>query len=217
MKAAGDDRDPTLSPKLWKSNPHRSELGELQSDDRREDCKRREPPPVTVCDSGSASQGMNLSPCPFLTWKSPRGPGGCGKWEARSLLNSCVIEFPHNTAYECMLAGTSVPRAQRVKQGAKIPRGPFGLEAITYGKMGDGRAEKNELPSSIRSRKSAHGWEKNIHHHLTQQSPCQDTITSKQTQMLSKCLIWQPLLQVFPTLAIHICRPCARLPGGPPC
>lgn len=88
----------------------------------REHCKRTDSLSVNICDSGSASQGMNLSLCPFLTLKSPMGPGGCGKWEARSLLNSCVIEFPHNTANVCMDAGTSVPRARRVKQGPKIPR-----------------------------------------------------------------------------------------------
>lgn len=40
---------------------------------------------------------MTLSSCPLLTLKSPEGPRGCGKREARSLLNSCVTEFPHNT------------------------------------------------------------------------------------------------------------------------
>lgn len=109
-------------------NPHRSDLGEIQSDETREHCKRKDLLSVTVCDSGSASQGMKLSPCPFLTLKSPKGPRGCGKWEARSLLNSCVIEFPHNTANVCMGARTSVPRAQWVKQGAKIPRTNFVLK-----------------------------------------------------------------------------------------
>lgn len=160
MKAAADGSDLTLRPKLWKSNPHRSELGELQLDDRREDCKRRDLLSVNVCDSGSTSQGMNLSLCPFLTLKSPRGPGGCGKWEARSLLNSCVIEFPHNTANVCADAGTSVPRAQRVKRGAKIPRAHFVLRQQLIWINLRGEARKDELASSIKSRKSAHGWEK---------------------------------------------------------
>lgn len=62
---------------------------------------------LSVNNSDSASQGMNLSLCPFLPLKSPMGPWGCGKWEARSLLNSCVIEFPHNTTNACMDAGMS--------------------------------------------------------------------------------------------------------------
>lgn len=61
-----------------------------------------------VNNSGSASQGTALSLCPLLTLKSPMGPGGCGKSEARSRLNGCVIEFPHSAANVCMSAGASV-------------------------------------------------------------------------------------------------------------
>lgn len=91
-------RELTLRLKPSGSNPHRSNLGKIQSEQ------------PSVNDSGFASQGMNLRLCPFLTLKSPMGPGGCGKSEARSLLNSCVIEFPHNTSHVRMNAGTS--RAQ---------------------------------------------------------------------------------------------------------
>lgn len=119
MKAAADGYDLTLRPKLWHIKSSRIRT---RRDTVREHCKRTDSLSVNICDSGSASQGMNLSLCPFLTLKSPMGPGGCGKWEARSLLNSCVIEFPHNTANVCMDAGTSVPKARRVKQGPKIPR-----------------------------------------------------------------------------------------------
>lgn len=45
MKAAADGYDPTIRPKLWKSNP---KLGEMQLDERaRKDCKRRDSP---VCE-----------------------------------------------------------------------------------------------------------------------------------------------------------------------
>lgn len=82
-----------------------SEANQLKSSHVR---SRRDPVRTpSVNDSGSASQGTGLSLCPFLTLKSPMGPGGCGKSEARSLLNSCVTEFPHNAS---MSGGTS--RAQ---------------------------------------------------------------------------------------------------------
>ncbi len=163
---------------------------------------------------------MNLSLCPFLTLKSPKGPGGCGKWEARSLLNSCVIEFPHNTANVCMDAGTSVPRAQRVKRGAKIPRTRLVLKQQLIWINLREEARNDELPFSIRSRKSAHGWEKYTltlnttilmsqhwgHNYFHNKH--KSTITG-----LSRC----PFSRFFPLVAIHICRPCARLPGGPPC
>lgn len=83
-----------------------SELESILADDYKQDCKRREWLSATTCDREGTSQAMNLSPSPFLTLKSPRGPEGCGKWKARSLLNSCASEFPLNTANERRDAGT---------------------------------------------------------------------------------------------------------------
>lgn len=53
------------------------------------------------------------------------------------LLNSCVIEFPHNTMTVqwtgvCMSADVSVPKDHWVKQEAKIPKFHFSPEAVTY-------------------------------------------------------------------------------------
>lgn len=71
-----------------------------------------------VSDSGSVSQGMNLSLCPFLTLKSRRGPGGCGKCEARSQLNSCVIKFPsQHSGFKCR--GTAETTVTRCTIGGK--------------------------------------------------------------------------------------------------
>lgn len=46
--------------------------------------------------SGSASQGTNPSLWPFLTFKSPMGPGGCGKREASRQLTVVSLSF-HTT------------------------------------------------------------------------------------------------------------------------
>lgn len=57
MDAAADGYDLTRRPKLWRSNPPSSKLRVIQLE--------RDRPPVNICDSGSASQGMSLSPLPF--------------------------------------------------------------------------------------------------------------------------------------------------------
>lgn len=75
---------------------------------------------VSVFKNDSASQGVNLRLCPFMTFESLRGSRGCGKCEARSLLNSCVIEFPQNTANIFMGKGTSKSRNQLVNKGLKF-------------------------------------------------------------------------------------------------
>lgn len=162
---------------------------------------------------------MNLSLCPLLTLKSPMGPGGCGKWEARSLLNSCVIEFPHNTANVCTDAGTSVPRAIRVKQGPKIPRARFGLAAVTY--MDKSARESQEKMNSphLSGAGNLPTDGKNI-----QPAPNTTILMSQRSGHITSTTNWPALglshchfSRFFPLVAVHICLPCARPPGSHAC
>lgn len=123
--------------------------------------------------------------------------------------------------YVCMDASTSVPGAQRVKQGAENSEGSFLVlkQQLIWINLRGGRPENMNPPSSIRSRKSANGWEKYtpaLKHNNPNVTALRTQLLPQHTQALS--LISLPLFQVFfPLVAIHICGPCARLPGGPRC
>lgn len=113
------------------------------------------------------------------------------------------------------------PEPNGLNEGQKIPRAHLVLkQQLIWINLRGGEARGDELASSIKSRKSAHGWEK-IYTHTKHNNPhvtaLRTQLLPQQTQVLRRGLISLPLFQVFPPPAIHICRPCARLPGGHPC
>lgn len=151
-------------------------------------------------DSGSASQGTNLSLCPFLTLESLMGPGGCGKSEARSRLNSCVIEFPHNTANVCMSAGTSGAHSRLAQTRAEYSKSWWSLHAVPSGRG----TQKTWILYRQQDGGKAH----------TTKPDNPEVAALKQNRLASPL---PPFSSPPPPVTLHICHPCARLPASVPC